>query len=85
MRAFETVVRLRGVRVAVVVVAVYALFLLVIPQSSPQAIDAILAWSSHPSYVLADVDVGNLALRILADVGAVRVEEFDIHHARVKR
>jgi hypothetical protein len=55
MRAFETVVRLRGVRVAVVVVVVYALFLLAIPQSSPQAIDAILAWSSHPSYVLASV------------------------------
>jgi hypothetical protein len=49
--SFEGVIGLRGVRVTVVAVAVYALFLLVIPQSSPQAIDAMLAWTSHITYV----------------------------------
>ena len=81
LRAFESVVRLRGVRVAVVVVVVYALFLLAIPQSSPQAIDAILAWSSHPSYVLASVAsavllslaVHDSALRLACPVPTIEV------------
>jgi hypothetical protein len=67
MRSFEGVIRLRGVRVTVVVVAGYALFLFVIPQSSPQAIDAILAWSSHPSYVLGGVASAALLSLVVHD------------------
>ena len=65
--SFPGVLRLRGVRVAVVVIAIYALFLLVIPQSSPQAIDAMLAWASHPTYVFIGVASAVLLALVVHD------------------
>jgi hypothetical protein len=65
--SFPGVVRLHGVRVAVVVIVIYALFLLVVPQSSPQAIDAMLAWTSHPSYVFVAVASAALLALVVHD------------------
>ena len=65
--SFPGVLRLRGVRVAVVVIVIYALFLLVIPQSSPQAIDAMLAWASHPTYVFIGVASAVLLALVVHD------------------
>ena len=65
--SFPGVVRLHGVRVSVVVIAVYAVFLLVVPQSSPQAIDAMLAWASHPTYVFAGVGSAVLLALVVHD------------------
>jgi hypothetical protein len=65
--SFPGVVRLHGVRVAVVVIVVYALFLLVVPQSSPQAIDAMLAWASHPTYVFVSVASAVLLALVVHD------------------
>ena len=65
--SFPGVVRLHGVRVAVVVIVIYALFLLVVPQSSPQAIDAILAWASHPTYVFSSVASAVLLALVVHD------------------
>ena len=65
--SFPGVVRLHGVRVAVVVIVIYALFLLVVPQSSPQAIDAMLAWASHPTYVFSSVASAVLLALVVHD------------------
>jgi|KBSMisStaDraftv2_1062788.scaffolds.fasta_scaffold08503_6 uncharacterized membrane protein len=65
--SFPGVLRLRGVRIAVVVIVIYALFLLVIPQSSPQAIDAMLAWASHPTYVFIGVASAVLLALVVHD------------------
>lgn len=66
-RSLDCVMKLHGVRVAVMTIAIYAAFLLVIPQSSPQALDAMLAWSLHPSFVFAGVGSAVLLALVVHD------------------